>query len=145
MTSGYPGSVQFAARFAGSVVERLRTRASSEAQSQRQLAERYIDEGLRMDDHPGIVFRPGPMGRRAGLAAGPDIWEIVAALRQLPIRGEAAIRELSELLELGEGQIQTALGYYGDFGDEVDELIRRNEEEATRAEAAWRRRQTALG
>ncbi len=97
-----------------------------------------------MDDHPGIVFRAGPMGRRAGLAAGPDVWEIVGALKHLPTRGEAAIRELAELLDLGEGQIQTALDYYGEFQDEVDRLIQRNEEDATRAEAAWRRRQTAL-
>jgi hypothetical protein len=31
-------------------------------------AERLIDEGLRMEDHPGIVFRDGPAGRRAALA-----------------------------------------------------------------------------
>lgn len=141
---GSSGAVQFAARFAAPVVERLRTRAGRSAQSQRQLAERYIDEGMRMDDHPGIVFRDGPMGRRAGLAAGPDVWELVAALKQLPARGQAAIRELAELLELGEGQIQTALTYYGEFKDEVDELVQRNEEEAERAEAAWRRQQTAL-
>jgi hypothetical protein len=97
-----------------------------------------------MDDHPGIVFRDGPMGRRAGLAAGPDVWEIVSALKQLPTRGQAAIRELTELLDLSEGQVQIALGYYGEFKGEIDELIRRSEEEAERAEAAWRRQQTAL-
>jgi hypothetical protein len=37
-----------------------------------------------------------------------------------------------------------ALDYYGEYGDEVDELIRRNEEEAERAELAWRRQQSAL-
>lgn len=112
--------------------------------SQRQLAERYLEEGMRMEDHPGIVFRDGPMGRRAGLAAGPDVWEIVAALKQLPTRGRAAIGELAELLELSEGQIEAALAYYGEFPDEVDELITRNDEEAERAETAWRRQQTVL-
>jgi hypothetical protein len=34
-----------------------------------------------MDDRLGIVFRDGPMGRRAGLAAGPDVWEVIAAMR----------------------------------------------------------------
>ena len=38
------------------------------------IGERQIDEGLRMEAHPGIVFRNGPSGRRAGLAAGPDVW-----------------------------------------------------------------------
>lgn len=32
-------------------------------------------------EHPGIVFRPGPTGRRAGLAGGPDVWEVVRAVR----------------------------------------------------------------
>ncbi|MEX2195309.1 MAG: hypothetical protein WD844_08485 [Thermoleophilaceae bacterium] len=144
MASRGRSTVQFAARFAAPVVERLQARARRVRRSQRELAERYIDEGMRMDDHPGIVFREGPMGRRAGLAAGPDVWEIVAALKQLPTRGPAAVRELAELLELGEGLIQTGLSYYGEFKDEVDELIRRNEEQAERAEAAWREQQTAL-
>ncbi len=137
-------STQFAARFSAPVVERLRERARRRGQSQRQLAERYIDEGLRMDEHPGIIFRDGPMGRRAGLVAGPDVWEIVAALKHLPTRGPDAIRELAQLLELTEGQIQVALDYYGEYADEVDELIRRNEDEAERAELAWRRQQLTL-
>lgn len=29
-----------------------------------------------MDDHPGIVFSDQPTGRRAGLAVGPDGWEV---------------------------------------------------------------------
>lgn len=98
-----------------------------------------------MDDHPGIVFRDGPMGRRAGLAAGPDVWEIVGGLKALPTRGAKAVEELAELVGLSGAQIQTALRYYGDFSDEVEDLIRRNEEEAARAEAAWRRQQAALG
>lgn len=138
-------TTQFAARFSAPVVARLRAHAHRSGRSQKQLAERYIEEGMRMDDHPGIVFRDGPMGRRAGLAAGPDAWEIVAALKSLPTRGTAAVGELAELLELSEGQIQTALDYYGEFTEEVEELIARNEEEAARAEAAWRRQQAALG
>jgi hypothetical protein len=41
-----------------------------------RLAERYVDEGRRMDEYPGIAFRGGPTGRRAALAGGPDIWEV---------------------------------------------------------------------
>lgn len=137
-------TVQFAARFAAPLAGRLRERASHTGQSQRELAERYIDEGLRMDSHPGIVFRDGPMGRRAGLAAGPDVWEIIGGLKQLPTRGEAAITKLARLLELTDGQIRTALGYYGEFTQEIEHLIERNESEALRAEAAWRRQQSAL-
>lgn len=98
-----------------------------------------------MDDHPGVVFRDGPMGRRAGLAAGPDVWEVVGALKRSSSRGQTAVEQLADLLELSPGQIQTALDYYGEHPTEVDELIDRNEQEAQRAEAAWRRQRAALG
>lgn len=44
-------------------------------------ANRLADEALRMNGHPGTVFRPGPAGRRAGLAGGPDAWEAVRAVK----------------------------------------------------------------
>jgi hypothetical protein len=28
-----------------------------------------------------VIFRAGPTGRRAGLVNGPDVWEIVRAVR----------------------------------------------------------------
>ena len=98
-----------------------------------------------MDDHPGIVFRDGPMGRRAGLAAGPDVCEIVSAANWSRWQGQEAIERLPELVDLTEGQIRAALRYYGEFPDEVEELIGRNREEAARAEAAWRRQKSLLG
>jgi hypothetical protein len=35
-----------------------------------------LDEGLKIGRFSGIVYRDGPTGRRAGLAAGPDVWEV---------------------------------------------------------------------
>lgn len=37
------------------------------------LARMLLEEGRRREAHPGIVFRPGPGGRRPGLAGGPDV------------------------------------------------------------------------
>jgi hypothetical protein len=34
-----------------------------------------------MEDHPGIIFRDGPSGRRAVLIAGPDVHEVIRALK----------------------------------------------------------------
>ena len=62
----------FSARVDASVLERLERRGARSGTNKSRLAERYIDEGLRLDDHPGIVFRDGPTGRRAGLVGGPD-------------------------------------------------------------------------
>ncbi len=97
-----------------------------------------------MDDHPGIVFRDGPTGRRAGLAAGPDVWELVGAVRSMGQKDEAALLALAESINLTLVQVRTALGYYADHADEIDERIRRNEEEAAAAESRWRREQAAL-
>jgi hypothetical protein len=65
--------------------ERLvRAARAAPGETRSQLALRLIDEGLRMDAHPGIVFRPGPAGRRPGLMAGPDVWEVARVLREQP-------------------------------------------------------------
>ncbi len=45
---------------------------------------------MHMADHPRVVFRDGPAGRRAALVAGPDIWELVVVLREIDERGETA-------------------------------------------------------
>lgn len=126
------------------MVERLDRRSEIIGANKSRLAERYVDEGTRMDDHPGIVFRNGPAGRRAALAGGPDIWELMAALKQGKAKGEKAVSETAELLGLTELQVRTGVRYYSDFPKEIDERIRRNVEEADAAEAAWRREQAAL-
>ena len=70
-------------RFDAALLVRLRRRAGATAGlSTSALAQRLIDEGLRMADHPGVIFKDGPSGRRAALAYGPDIWEIVKFLRE---------------------------------------------------------------
>ena len=47
-------------------LEHLRRRAREAGQPQTALAERYIEEGLRMDEHPLVSFRDGAAGRRPG-------------------------------------------------------------------------------
>lgn len=97
-----------------------------------------------MDDHPGIVFRGGPAGRRAALAGGPDVWELVTALKSGGARGEEAISATAELLDLTDHQVRIAVRYYSSFNDEIDRRIALNSEDADEAEAAWQREQAAL-
>lgn len=98
-----------------------------------------------MEEHPGIVFREGPTGRRASLAAGPDVWELVRFMKDGRHRGSAGVTKAARALNLTPLQVETALRYYADHPDEIDDRIRLDEEEAERSEAAWRRRQAALG
>jgi hypothetical protein len=134
----------FSARWNADVVSRLRRRSELAGTNKSRLAERYVDEGTRMDEHPGIVFRGGPTGRRAALAGGPDLWEVLTTLKSGKARGEKAITATADLLSLTDSQVRTAVRYYGAFPKEVDDRIAHNAEDADEADAAWRREQAAL-
>jgi hypothetical protein len=138
------GSRQFSARLDASVLDRLERRAARAGLNKSRLAERYIDEGIRVEDHPGIVFRDGPVGRRPGLAAGPDVWEVIGVLNGAPKRGESAIPYTADYLNLTPTQVRSAVSYYATYKAEIDEWIRRNDEEAETTEAVWRREQAIL-
>ena len=108
------------------------------------LAQRLIDEGLRMADHPGVIFKDGPSGRRAALAYGPDIWEVIKFLREVDERGPAAIDAAAEVFAVDTSRISTASSYYGDYPGEIDAEIAEADEASARAEAAWRVQQQLI-
>ena len=92
---------------------RLTATAAAEHTTVTELVERYVREGLAVASHPGIVFKPGPSGRRAALAGGPDVWEIVSALRH--VRGSEAkrLQALARQFGIHERQVTIALNYRG--------------------------------
>jgi hypothetical protein len=47
------------------------------------LLDQLIMEGTDQLDYPGVIFRGPAHDRRAALAAGPDVWEVVARLQEL--------------------------------------------------------------
>ena len=117
--------------------DRLRHRAAQGAESISSVGERLIDEGLRMDAHPGVVFRGGPSGRRAGLAAGPDVWEIVGLMRVITGNVEERAARVAAQLGLAASQVRTASRYYAEFTDEIDAEIAQNDEMADLELAVW--------
>jgi hypothetical protein len=126
-------------RFDAAVLARLRHRASAITGSNvSALAQRLIDEGLRMADHPGVVFKDGPSGRRAALAYGPDIWEIVKFLREVDERGPAALDAAAEVFAIDAAKVAAAVSYYGDYRDAIDAEIADADDASDSAEAAWR-------
>lgn len=131
-------------RFDPALLARLRRVASARDTTASGLAQRLVDEGLRAQEHPGVVFRDGPSGRRAALVGGPDVWEVAAAIKYSPARGGAAIAAIAGEMDLSTGQVKTALGYYGDYPDEIDRQIALNEEAAEEAQAAWQAQQRLL-
>lgn len=119
----------------------LARQAEEEGVSATALLERYIVEGIAASAYPGIVFRGPVTGRRAGVAGGPDVWEIVARLRELDGTEEARIRTLAEESTLRPATIRTALRYAADHPEEITGMIERREaaiEQSRRAVAARR-------
>lgn len=56
---------------------------------------RFTEDAKHQLDHPGIVFRGPAHDRRAGVAAGPDVWEIVSRLQGLEGSEEQRVTALS--------------------------------------------------
>jgi hypothetical protein len=135
----------FSMRLHEATLARLAAHARRRGETKTRVGERLIEEGLRMEDYPGIVFRDGPAGRRAALAGGPDVWgEVIQTLQNTGEKGERAIAATAEWGSLSPAQVRTAVRYYANHRDEVDERIRLNREEADLEYAAWEREQDAL-
>lgn len=97
-----------------------------------------------MENHPGVVFKDGPTGRRAAVVGGPDVWEMVRALRDIDERGEAAVAAVAELTNLPVSRVRVAMRYYADFRDEIDAEIAQNDAEAAAALRAWQAQRRLL-
>jgi uncharacterized protein (DUF433 family) len=122
-------------------LEHLKRRAREAGQPQTALAERYIEEGLRMDEHPLIYFRDGVAGRRpALLGTRLDVADVIETLRQ----NDNSVERTAAYLELPVDRIEAALRYYADYSAEIDDWIERARAIAEREEARWRRRGEAL-
>ena len=102
-----------------------------------------------MTEHPGIVFRDGPTGRRAGLVGGPDVWEVVRAVRS----ARATEPELDEegiltLVATNAGLplrlIRTAVRYWASYPDEIDAEIATAAAAEDATEKAWQHERQLL-
>ncbi|MET8140108.1 hypothetical protein ABZU32_07355 [Sphaerisporangium sp. NPDC005288] len=108
-----------------------------------------VAEALRMEEHPGVLFRSGPSGRRAVTVNGPDVWEIIQAVKTTRAADtDASAQEIIEMVSEHSGttpqQITTAIRYWSAYPEEIDEQIEAAEHAATAAEERWRREQGLL-
>lgn len=110
----------------------LEAQAQAEGISERALLERLIVEGLATLRHPGIVYRDGPSGRRASLAGGADVWEIVSALRHTKGRESQRLAQLAEQFGVHPAQIRVALDFAALHRAEIDERVAANDAAAER-------------
>lgn len=94
-----------------------------------------------MQAHPGVVFVATVTGqRRAALTAGPQVWTVAEAWLQHD-KAERTAAAVADVLGLSPADVETALAYWADYQDEVDDLISRHHASQDEALAAWERRQ----
>jgi uncharacterized protein (DUF433 family) len=122
-------------------LERLRRRARLSGQPRTALAERYLAEGLLMDEVPGIHFVDGPLGRRAAvIGCGLDVWEVISVVQD----NDGSAAEAAAYLEVEPRLVEVALRYYGANREEIDHWIARVHELSELEEDRWRSAQEAL-
>lgn len=131
-------------RFDPALKSRLEARAARERISERSLIESLLEEALDTRDHPGIVFRDGPSGRRAALAVGPDVWEVVSALRFTTGTAEQRVAALSEQFDLHPRHIRVAIDYAATHREQIDAEVRTNDAAAAEVEQVARSRRALL-
>ena len=132
---------QLSMRPSAQILERLRERARLRGEKHTVLAERYLEEGVLMDEHPGIHFVDGPMGRRAAvIGTGLDVWEIVQVAKD----NDGSIAEAAAYLEVDPRLVEAAIRYYGANRAQIDDWIARSDALNEREEANWRAAQDAI-
>jgi hypothetical protein len=137
-------------RFEDGVAERLAAYvATHPGSSLSSAANRLVDEGLRATEHPGVVFRDGPTGRRAGLVGGPDVWEVVRAVKSARANEpELSEEDILALVSTNSGVpvrlIRIAVRYWASYSTEIDAEIRAADDAEDAAERAWLRERELL-
>lgn len=137
-------------RFDPLVAERLAAFVSSHpGLSASSAINMLVDEALRSQEHPLVVFRDGPAGRRARLVGAPDIWEVVRAVRSA--RESEPDLDPDDVVALVEDTtgvpihlVQAAIEYWADHPAEIDAWITRADAETVAAEERWQRERRLL-
>jgi hypothetical protein len=146
MSSGTPRSIRFDQR----VSDRLAVYvASHPGWSGSSAANRFVDEALRMEDHPGILFRDGLTGRRAVLIGGPDVREVIRAVKsaresEQGLDPEEIVSLVSANTGLPTRLVDIAIRYWAAYPGEIDAWIEEAEVFEEQQLQAWERRQQLL-
>ena len=117
----HPASV----RFESAVLDRLREFVSARPdQSSSSATNRLVDEGLRMEQHPMVLFRGGPTGRApnghgVGRLGDRGCGAVVTRVGAGPVGG-GRLGARGGHRRLPVGVVRAAIDYWSDFPDEVD-------------------------
>src|SRR6266496_1620333 len=137
-------------RFDPPVADRLASFvAANPGMSLSSAANRLVDEALRMAEHPGVIFRSGPTGRRGALAGGPDVWEVIRAIKSAHsaeprLNSDDLISLVSDNTGIALRLVNTVVRYWAAYPSEVDAEIAAADAAEEAAEQAWLRERQLL-
>jgi len=126
------------------LLEQLDQEAGTSGTSVASLVATLLNEGINTRRFPGVIYRDGPTGRRAGLVAGPDIWEIVRAVRDSKGRGEKRLRTVADATGVPLSQVRLAVDFYAAHPAEIDQRIEADNQAAERIRELINRREHLL-
>lgn len=111
-------TINIFARLDDALAERLRVRARASGETLSDRLRRYAEEGSRREEHPMVTFRDGPIGRRAGLTGGPDVWEVAMWADEAVADGSDIDTFVAES-GLSRPQVDAALLYSSAYPSEI--------------------------
>jgi uncharacterized protein (DUF433 family) len=117
--------------------------AAEHGESSNALAQRLLDESLRLERHPLLRFREGGSGIRRPALAGTrlDVWQVIETLRD----HEGDVESTADYFAITPAQVRACVGYYADFQGEIDAYATAEMDAAERERARWEREQRVLG
>jgi hypothetical protein len=127
-------------RLPEALLERIDEEAAERQTSVTALVTLLLDEGLKTRRFPGIVYRDGPSGRRAGLVKGPDVWEVIREVRSATGKAEQRLRRVAGEAGLSVEQVRLAVDFYAAYPTEIDERLAAAERAALRLRKAIQQR-----
>ncbi|WP_420446016.1 hypothetical protein [Candidatus Poriferisodalis sp.] len=126
------------------LAERLRAEGEASDLPPPVLAASLIDEGLKTRQFPGIVYMDGPSGRRASLADGPDVWQVIRALHEVPSDEHDPVETVCIEADLCVRQVRLAMQFYEAYPNEVEAKIVDNRAAAKRIDEMISERERAI-
>lgn len=121
----------------------LDERAAEHGESSNALAQRLLDESLRLERHPLLRFREGGSGIRRPALAGTrlDVWQVIETLRI----HDGDIEDTAGYFAITPAQVRACISYYADFQGEIDAYAAAEMDVAERERERWEREQQVLG
>lgn len=117
--------VQKSLRIPEAILKEIEQIAEDTQKDFSSVAKQLLEEAVKTHRCPGIVFTEGVRGRSARVAGtGITVWEIVATYQSV---GKDLKRLRKAYHWLADQQIQSALGYYKAYPEEIHRVIADNE------------------